>query len=302
MSRFLTDRKLLSEFKKQLDSAERVDFASAWATEGPALKALAEGTYPVRALVGLQHGVTTPAALQLLKEACDLRIVVPGARLFHPKVYLFHRRRSAIAWIGSANFTGKGFASNDKGNEEAVFETHVVPAIADWFERCWDKAGPLDKDVLERYCEGYEHPKRGALDERPPPGEDVVPADAVFLETISDWRDKNPHEIIVEPILHAAILQAFDVIGVSGSRREVLDVVEEILEPVLRDGDNREVQKNVKAWEHRADNARWNFLLAEGLFQPTKEAGWGQWVLTKKGQRAAATGDWGSSWRRFAEG
>ncbi len=36
--------------------------------------------------------------------------------MFHPKVYIFTGNEGACAWIGSANFTGAGFARN----EEAV--------------------------------------------------------------------------------------------------------------------------------------------------------------------------------------
>ena len=118
----------------------------------------------MRAIVGLQHGVTRPDALDVLREVGKLRVVV-GSRLFHPKVYLFHETHGrAVGWVGSANFTGRGFGYN----EEAVLEIPATDQMVMWFEQRWDECGPLEPRVLAAYRKSYEGPKKGWPDERAP--------------------------------------------------------------------------------------------------------------------------------------
>ena len=163
----LTGDELLSAFRKRLDSSVRVDIATAWATEGDALTALLESTEreeapaKVRVIVGLHGYTTTPGALRKLRRSVDLR-VVPGEPLFHPKVYIFSERNGKrLAWVGSANLTGKGFGSN----EEVMFQTRSTTPLVAWFKRQWSKVGPLDSRLLKRYIDEHEHPQ-GAHDER----------------------------------------------------------------------------------------------------------------------------------------
>ena len=175
-----THEVLLREFKEQLKQAARVDLAVAWATEGGALAALEEAARRrprpcrVRALVGLQHNVTTPDALRLLRDIGELR-VVDGSRLFHPKVYLFRgiEGKADAAWVGSANFTGKGFGAN----EEVVLATKQrsqVKEIAIWFKRKWKCVGALDDRIIDTYADGWCAPHGGQLDERSPGSVDAV--------------------------------------------------------------------------------------------------------------------------------
>lgn len=99
---------------------DRVDIATAWATDGPGLDALEKAAkrrnMKVRALVGIAGDHTTPTALKRLCKLGSVRLIYGGS-LFHVKLYVFHRRRTSVAWIGSANFTGPGF----KSNEEIIF-------------------------------------------------------------------------------------------------------------------------------------------------------------------------------------
>ena len=180
----LTSEKLLPGLGEHLDASVRVDIASAWATQGPALDAMQEAfkrakrvrkPFDVRAIIGLRHQVTTPDALKTLREIGELRLV-DGHRLFHPKVYIFHKKEGrSAAWVGSANFTGKGIGHAEKDvNEEIVFETQCVRKIADWFERRWEEIGCLDEELLSNYSENYEPPGKGRLDERPESGSRII--------------------------------------------------------------------------------------------------------------------------------
>ena len=163
----LTGNDLLRTFRERLDSSARVDIATAWATEGDALTALLESTerdrepVQVRVIVGLHGYTTTPDALKKLRRLGDLR-VVPGEPLFHAKVYIFWARNgNRLAWVGSANLTGKGFGSN----EEVMFQTRSAKPLVAWFEREWTKVGRLDERLLQQYIDGHRHPE-GAHDER----------------------------------------------------------------------------------------------------------------------------------------
>ena len=181
----LTSEELLPRLRENLDASASVDVASAWATEGRALQAMQEAAkrarkpVGVRAIIGLRHQVTTPDALKTLREIGELRLV-DGHRLFHPKVYIFHRKEGrSAAWVGSANFTGKGIGHAEKGNVEIVFETQCVKEVADWFERRWEEIGCLDEELLRNYVENYKQPKEGGLDERPEPGS--MPERIIFM-------------------------------------------------------------------------------------------------------------------------
>ena len=94
----LTSEKLLPRLREHLDASVRVDIASAWATQGPALDAMQEAfeqakrdrkPFDVRAIIGLEHQVTTPDALKApLRDrrasACQRRLSVPSQGLHLP--------------------------------------------------------------------------------------------------------------------------------------------------------------------------------------------------------------------------
>ena len=164
----ITTRKLVPRFIEQLDNSYRVDIASAWATEGPALRALSDRVgvnrngFAVRAIIGIKHNITTPAALDLLNGIGALRIINTTS-LFHVKTYIFHQRNgNIISWVGSPNFTSKGFSIN----EEIIFETSDSKSIVDWFDKRWSQCKPLDTKDIDEYRENYKPPVKGTLDER----------------------------------------------------------------------------------------------------------------------------------------
>ena len=150
---FLTTDKLRSRFADRLAGSNRVDIATAWATRGPVLdllcKAATERGVKVRTIVGTYGYATHPDALERLRDIGTLRLVEGSRAMFHPKVYIFSGRRGARAWIGSANFTGAGFARN----EEAVHETQDLDDAVDWFKGLWKACGPLDPGAIAAYRE-----------------------------------------------------------------------------------------------------------------------------------------------------
>ena len=68
----------------------------------------------VRAIVGTYGNATHPRALDRLRTIGALRLADSDGAMFHPKVYIFHGSDESFAWIGSANFTGAGFARNEE--------------------------------------------------------------------------------------------------------------------------------------------------------------------------------------------
>ena len=159
--------------KHLLKTHTHVDIATAWATGGEHLRALAEAAsrerrgVKVRAIVGIAGNATRPDALEELSRitAGDLRIVPEGDRLFHPKLYLFGRHRDGIvtrqAWIGSANFTKAGFGGHSRANEEIMLEVgpgERADALAAWFQQRWDQC-PMDppvSEVIRRYTDDWK--------------------------------------------------------------------------------------------------------------------------------------------------
>ena len=139
-------------------AVRNVDIATAWATEGVALRALEDlkkrrKGLAVRTLAGIAGNHTTPGALERLAKLGDVRLVNDGAGLFHVKLILFRSARKSLAWVGSANFTGPGF----DGNEELIYETEEAEGLAEWFERRWEQVG-VQHDQPERYCEEWIPP------------------------------------------------------------------------------------------------------------------------------------------------
>ena len=283
-----------------------MDLASAWATEGApegdavdALERASDRGLKVRALVGLHHNITTPSALARLREIGELR-VVDGGRLFHPKVYLFrHEGGGGFAWIGSANFTGKGFGVDGQRNEEVMFETQAIRDVAKWFKCRWEQAGTLDEGTLEKYCKEYRPPKQGALDERPGDAAEASVRAPKFLEPVAAWGKANPDRRLPPTAYIPAILQTLHDMGGRGARPEVLWRVREVMEPVLRRVDHELHRENERNWEHQSDEARQKMAVRYRFVQPAAVTGNGVWGLTREGMEASK-GDYGVTWRRWA--
>ena len=115
-------------------------------------------------MVGTSDTVTNPSTLRRLNEFAELRIsesTRAAGGIFHPKYYCFRQPETTFCWVGSANLTWAGFASN----EELLHEFPVSSdEHHDWFERIW---ADLDADPLpaiaryeERYEKEYRPPRR----------------------------------------------------------------------------------------------------------------------------------------------
>lgn len=156
--------KLYEALKERLSTARQVDIATAWATEGRAIRLL-ESCRPdaLRVIVGLHGNVTTPGALRRLQQIANLRLA-PDEPMFHAKVFIFRDGDGGeTGWMGSANLTHRGFGQN----EEAVLEIADAEALSQWFEGQWDKCGAPDPSAIDRYCSNYKRPP-GPFAQSPP--------------------------------------------------------------------------------------------------------------------------------------
>ena len=127
----------------------------------------------VRAIVGISGNATHPDALDKLHEIADdnLMIVPKDDPLFHPKLYLFYGSGAMTrrAWVGSANFTKRGFSDAPTANEEMMLEVgdDQADALATWFEEQrsrfkerWDRCPKNTREVIEKYRKDWKPPHR----------------------------------------------------------------------------------------------------------------------------------------------
>ncbi|MDE2926188.1 MAG: phospholipase D family protein [Acidobacteriota bacterium] len=158
LSTLITRKDIRIRFSQNLEWASEIDLATAWATPNEGLCSLRRQNprLKVRAIVGLSGNITDPDALRELADMGEL-LAGPASgdkrsgdkRLFHPKVYIFRGASRSRAWIGSANFTCRGFG----GNEEVLFETSDTEDVECWFDRLWKqcKCTPLDESAIKSY-------------------------------------------------------------------------------------------------------------------------------------------------------
>ena len=202
-------------FTELLRDHRNVDIATAWATCGEHLQALADAGrsgVKVRVIVGIASNATHPDALEQLNKITrgKLRIVPKGGHLFHPKLYLFGRRDGAVtgrAWIGSANFTEAGFGGHYGANEEIMWEVEPgkrADALADWFDKRWGDYAmdtPVS-EVIRQYTKNWKPPHRavrtfvsGSINRRVELLKDRLRTFDDYVEALSECegmlRDKN---------------------------------------------------------------------------------------------------------------
>ena len=106
--------------------------------------------------------------------------------MFHPKFYRFRAPQSTVCWIGSANFTRKGFGGNTELMHEFLDSDNVAE---DWFERLWrnldDDPEPTIAHYEERYKECYKRPRLGGDNS----GRQVPHGELPNLQDIKTWDD-----------------------------------------------------------------------------------------------------------------
>ena len=190
----ITRKDLLDCFSQNLEWATGIDIASAWTTPNEALRKMRlrklQNQHPdplnIRAVVGPLDGITDPDALKALACMGQLRVrhVDGKHRRFHPKVYIFRGADRSVAWIGSANFTARGFGSN----EEVLYEASGTEDVEGWFNRLWKQCAPLDECAINNYANWRKRnlPRTPKAQKFWPPV--TIDHPMQLLEEVSDWK------------------------------------------------------------------------------------------------------------------
>ncbi|OWV16837.1 hypothetical protein B7990_11155 [Fibrobacter sp. UWB4] len=142
-------------FKDEFSSSDRACIAVALISEGKAReidKLSKKHDVYVRLIVGID--MPTPnAALSFLMNAEanneNLRVrYYHEESFFHPKVYLFKKDKKSSAYVGSANYTERGFSSN----AELTLQTKNIAEckkINNWFNDLWkNSCSPITAEMI----------------------------------------------------------------------------------------------------------------------------------------------------------
>ena len=154
------------EFERCCHEYESLDLAVAWCGD-PSHKFPFRLLRPlgdkVRALVGISFHHTHPDAIQwFMDNDADIRIVEESNLLFHPKFYLFRKKRSYALIVGSSNFTYGGFCKNLEANfisegkqpRSIADHTDAIAALFDTFRNDTVSFEP-SRSWLEMYRRKY---------------------------------------------------------------------------------------------------------------------------------------------------
>ncbi|ABC83631.1 phospholipase D family protein [Anaeromyxobacter dehalogenans] len=161
-----SDRSLLHAVRATLNDAEEAFLCVAFVQEKGLhllqneLEALRARNARSRLLVTTTFQTTTPSALSMAAGlGLDVRVLNPGGRTFHPKLYLGSSRVVARAVVGSANLTG-GLATNLEAAVamHGVREDVPLARAWDWAEALWsdDRVERWTPQAAERVEEPFE--------------------------------------------------------------------------------------------------------------------------------------------------
>ncbi len=170
----------LGRFVELVNEARRIDIVVAWASSCDEIEALAASNADIRAVVGTSGNSTNPSTLRHLTEFANLRIPPNDPpRIFHPKYYLFHGKKT-VCWVGSANLTKGGFGRN----VELIHEFDITrKEDREWFECLWADLEADPWPAIWEYEARYKPPQRSR---RPaPPHEE---GDLPTLADIDTWE------------------------------------------------------------------------------------------------------------------
>ncbi len=162
---------LLYQLKYSMMEADRIDIIVSFLMESGVkmllddLKtALARGA-KIRILTGNYLGITQPGALYLIKDSLgdqvDLRFYNEKNRSFHPKAYIFHKKKFGEIYIGSSNISRSALTSaiewnyhfdisRDKENFESFYEN-----FEDLF---YNHSIIINDEVLKQYSKEWKKP------------------------------------------------------------------------------------------------------------------------------------------------
>lgn len=141
--------------ENDFSSCNRVCIAVGLISEGKAkeiVRIAKKSNTDICLIIGIDMPTPT-SALRILKKAesnnKNLKVrYYSEEKFFHPKVYLFEKRNKMVAYVGSANYTERGFSSN----AELTLQTKNVEEcnrIKKWFSNLWQNASsPITEEMI----------------------------------------------------------------------------------------------------------------------------------------------------------
>jgi hypothetical protein len=161
--RFYFGDELRKHFRILIESASKIDIATAWVSDSNILKLLVSDGIKasIRMVVGVGGYATDPVVLKKLGTHPNIKLKIHGGPeppLFHPKLYLFEQQHFRRALIGSMNFTSAGTTKNI----ESMFSTsNTSGSSGPEFERFW--SSPQAIPFAQFDLRSYEEKRRTML-------------------------------------------------------------------------------------------------------------------------------------------
>ena len=246
---------MLNRFVELLDASTHVDIAVAWVGPGLAVEHVLELAVnkEIRIVVGLSGNSTDPPTLRRLLEQVDLRVApAPLGGIFHPKFYRFGGPDGTVCWIGSANFTRRGFGSN----------VELVHEFADtdgdggaWFQKLWQG---LDEDPLPaiaHYEEHYKPPRPGGYGG----GGQHWPHELPGLHDLETWDDFVAALHVLDDYCHHRDF-GWDVLGDTHSYLHTIGVGREVARRENWDDFSVRDRNILLGLGHLDDTGEWGLL------------------------------------------
>lgn len=130
------------------EEGEAVLAVSYWGDGAARELGLTESKAAIRIICDLWSGRCNPKEIKRLLTA---GAIIKTLDRFHAKTYCFSKE--AVIGSNNASANGLGFEGSEaKSNVElsaVIQDAAFVAAVRDWFEKQWDKAGPVDRQAAD---------------------------------------------------------------------------------------------------------------------------------------------------------
>ena len=112
--------RFMAEFHRCSCAYPTLDIAVAWLgnpRNREPFRLIRDIASKTRVVAGVAFFHTHPEAIRwFIDNDADIRIFRDGVAVFHPKIYLFQKRKGFALFVGSSNFTNSGFTKNQEFN------------------------------------------------------------------------------------------------------------------------------------------------------------------------------------------
>ena len=112
--------RFMAEFHRCAGTYPTLDIAVAWLgnpRNSEPFRLIRDIASKTRVVAGVAFFQTHPEAIRwFIDNKANIRIFKDGMAVFHPKIYLFEKRKGFALFVGSSNFTNSGFTKNQETN------------------------------------------------------------------------------------------------------------------------------------------------------------------------------------------